>query len=330
MNELSIPESAEMDMQMRAANMYPRDLETFTEDCTALACKSMAVAASCIYCRPVGWDKKKQVMNFATGPSVRLTEIMQQYWKHLYSGYRIVDTGNKNKIKVQGVCIDMQSNVRRFAEIEMDVTGWSENQKNLMKEAKGSIVVRNAMLKAIGRAYADEVMDSILKQMFGSKSIQEWWKSIVTKWKDMGVSEAQVKKLVGANGEFEFKKELTEQEETKARECIFRAIGIYNYLRDSGDTAEYVFGEGNVKSSKPKVGVKTKDSPRSSTIDPIVSTRDKDIENMIAQAIATGASDKEIMDYLKDKFNATGTIIPDEHKRAAMSYLKDIVEAAEM
>jgi len=312
MNELSIPESAEMELQLRAANMYPRDLDTFTEDCTALATKSAGVAASCIYCRPVGWDKKKGIMNFATGPSVRLTEIMQQYWKHLYSGYRIVDTGNKNKIKVQGVCIDMQSNVRRFAEIEMDVTGWGENQKDVMKKAKGSMVVRDAMLQVIGRAYADEVMEHIRKRILSGKTLQERWKSIVDRWKDMGVSESQIKTLVGVKDEVE-------------PEHIFKAIGIYNFLRDSGDTAEYVFGKGNVKSSKPKVGERT-----TKKVEPEIAPKDKDIEDAVTQALATGIDENKLMADLKTRFKAEGTNIPADNKKAALSFLMDIVSAAEM
>lgn len=238
--ELMIPESQQIMIQIDAANKYPRKLDSFAQDCVALATKSNKIALSCIYCRPVG--KKNGRAEFAMGPSVRLTEIMQGFWKHIYAGYQIEIDGDV--LKARGVCCDMQSNVRRYAEAtkslkKRDGQMVSESQQDVMAKALGSIVTRDAILQVIGRAYADEVseqiMDHVLQDGTGA------WDYAVSCYAELGVSKEDLCNYLGCKA--------NEQPENEA---IWKAIGIYNYLKDSGESPDYVFGTGR-QSSKPTV-----------------------------------------------------------------------------
>ena len=231
-----IPESQQIMIQIDAANKYPRDLTTFTDNCVALATRNNKTALSCIYCRPVGKDKAGKA-TFAVGPSVRLTEIMQGFWKHIRAGYTIEVQGDK--IHAKGICVDMENNISRYAEASKTVARYSENQKDVAAKGLGSIVVRDAILMVIGRAYADEVSEQIMESVLSDA--EGAWQHALSVYAELNVQEKELcdyfKIPVGI---------------TPDREVIWKAIGIYNYLKDSGETPDYVFG-GDRKPSKPNV-----------------------------------------------------------------------------
>lgn len=242
-NELQVSESQQLQVQVDVANKYPRNLTTFVDDVFNVVVRDQDFAMSCIYCVPVGQAQDKS-QTFAMGPSVRLSEEMQKYWKHL----RVVVncTEEPDKIIVQGLIMDCQANnveTLTSTSSTKDSSGrsWSDRRKELKLKAMQSCMKRDLRISIMGKSYADELIQKIIDEILTDKV--QVWEYCKTKYSEIGVTENTVLKYFKAGSA----DELTGKQ-------IYQAIGMYNFLKDNGKEPDYLFGEsGNKAPSRPQV-----------------------------------------------------------------------------
>lgn len=242
-NELQVSESQQLQVQVDVANKYPRNLVTFVDDVFNVVVRDQDFAMSCIYCVPVGQAQDKS-QTFAMGPSVRLSEEMQKYWKHL----RIVVNCEEqsDKIIVQGLVMDCQANnveTLTSTSSTKDSSGraWSDRRKELKLKAMQSCMKRDLRISIMGKSYADELIQKIIDEILTDKV--QVWEYCKTKYYEIGVPENTVLKYFKAGSADEL-----------TRKQIYQAIGMYNFLKDNGKEPDYLFGSMSDKpASRPQV-----------------------------------------------------------------------------
>lgn len=147
---------SEVDAQISAAHKYPRSITRFLKDAATLATMSEDIAASCIYSIPR--DGK-----LIAGPSVRLAEICASAYGNLHIGARVVDE-TEREIVAQGVCWDIQTNLRMSIEVRRRITTkhgrrFSDDLVVLTGNAAASIALRNAIFRVIPRSYVNAIYE---------------------------------------------------------------------------------------------------------------------------------------------------------------------------
>lgn len=251
-NELTIHESQQLAVQVDVANKYPRKLDTFVDSVFQVVKRDPDFAMSCIYCVPVG--KTDGVQRFELGPSVRLSEEMQKYWKHLRVAVNceVTDT----QIICSGMIIDCEAN---NAETLTDIVSivdkqygkWNDRRINLKVKAMQSTMKRDLRLSIMGKSYANELIEKILENLLPDQV--EAWTYCVQEFDTIGVSEQTILNYFKVSSPAE----LTKKD-------VYKAIGIFNFIKDQGEDGSYVFGSGN-NSSKPSVtpsDVKVNSTPK--------------------------------------------------------------------
>ena len=219
-----------------AASLPPRDLVKVESDIRAVLVNNPELAEICIYCRPVG--KKAGKQQFATGPSVRFTEIGQQCFGRMWvNGYSEVDS---KRVLATVACFDLLTLNITFGTCSKSIIGrggqkYPQTMIELTTNAALSIARRNALLQQM-RVQLESTMNdakaSVIKKWCGDgKNKNEIaWKSIAEDYKKRwGTSAADLKKLV--------------ENEGSAEDKIIMAIGVRNYLIDNHDGYEDVFGK---------------------------------------------------------------------------------------
>lgn len=181
---------AEVDLQVSTAKAFPRQLKRVISEAVTMATITQEAAESCIYSyRRGGKD--------ITGPSVRLAEIMACAWGNLRCQTRIGDESH-DSVTAVGTAWDMQNNVLIQAEcrrsiIDRDGNRYSPDMIAVTQNAAASIALRNAILRVIPKAHANEVYDKARLAAVGDmKSIAELRKNALAKFGAMGVSPERV------------------------------------------------------------------------------------------------------------------------------------------
>lgn len=236
-NDLQLFESSQLKVMIEVANSMPRDLDNFVPDvCKEVMRdveKSREFALSCVYCVPVG--KVDGVQKFHSDPSVRVTEIMQKYWKHL----RVIVTGSidPNEISVQGLIFDCQGNNSETLVSSVKCEGWSDRRKELKFKAMQSIMKRDLRLSIMGKGYANEIKQHIFDTLF--PDIPNGWKECVAAFSNYKVTENTLLRYfkIGKADEV-------------TREMLFNALGIFNYIRENNEDPANIFGG---ESKKPNI-----------------------------------------------------------------------------
>lgn len=238
-SELAVYEGQQLKVMIEVANAFPRKLDTFVDDVYKEVTKDVEqnrdFALSCIYCVPVGKDPNTGVQKFHSDPSVRITEIMQKYWKHL----RVIVNGtiDGGEIVVNGLIVDCQANNAETLIDRVNCSGWSERRKSLKLKAMQSTMKRDLRLSIMGKGYANQLKNRIFTGLF--PDISEGWKMAVSAFGTIGIDEKTL---------FGYFKISNSNEIT--REMLFNALGIYNFLKETGDDPKSVFGR---ESKKPSV-----------------------------------------------------------------------------
>lgn len=149
----SVSES-EIKAQIDVAKKYPRDTKKFLKEATSMVTLSEEIAESCIYTVKRGSD-------LISGKSVRLAEICLSAWGNCHAGARPVEIGHSD-VTSQGVCWDVQNNVRITMETKRRITTktgarYGEDMIATTTAAASSIALRNAILRVIPSAFTDAV-----------------------------------------------------------------------------------------------------------------------------------------------------------------------------
>lgn len=234
-NELALQDSNQLKVQVEVANQFPRQLTTFVDDVFSVVVRDQKFSMSCIYCVPVG-KQKDGTQKFVTGPSVRLSEEMQKYWKHLRVAVSCEITADQ--LIVSGMVVDCQANNAETLVDQVSIKGWSDRRISLKAKAMQSTMKRDLRMSIIGKSYADELQSKIMNALFEKQ--QEVLGFCLSAYAEIGVPEETLCSYFKV-------KALSELD----NEQLFRAIGMYNYLKDNSEDPSYIFGGENT-SSKPE------------------------------------------------------------------------------
>ncbi len=153
----------EIEAQLDAAHRYKRVFSRFIREAETIACTTQAVAKSCMYSlERRDKDGKKK---FIIGPSIRLAEICAATYGNLHAGARPVDEDDTT-VTCQGVCWDIERNVRVVTEVKRRITTSSGKRYNedmviVTMNACNSIAYRNAIFRVIPRALVDSIFQRV-------------------------------------------------------------------------------------------------------------------------------------------------------------------------
>ena len=168
---------AEIDVQVRTAKMYPRNVEQAKKNSLAVATSDPVTAASMWYELP---RAGKKIM----GGSVRLAEVLASQWGNLRVATRVVDIG-ESFVSVEGVCHDLETNVAYRSEVRRKILSkegnrYGEDMILTTTNAASAIAFREAVFKAVPRAYWYPIYEaSLLKSQEAGKSLAEARKNMI-------------------------------------------------------------------------------------------------------------------------------------------------------
>lgn len=181
---------SEVEAQMDCAHRYPRSVGKFLREATTLATMTEEIAQSCLYSVP---RDGKQI----TGPSVRLAEIVASAYGNLHFGARIVEEGERD-ITAQGICWDIQKNVRVTVETKRRITTrqgkrYGDDMIILTGNAAASIALRNAIFRVIPRSYVMMVYDQARQVAVGdAKTLDTKRAAVLGRFAALGVTRDRV------------------------------------------------------------------------------------------------------------------------------------------
>lgn len=181
---------SEVDAQITAAHKYPRSIGRFLKESITLATMTQEIAESCLYTLP------RAGKNIA-GPSVRLAEIMASTYGNLHIGTRVVDETDR-EIVAQGVCWDLQANLRVSVEARRRITDkhgrkYNEDMVIVTGAAASSIALRNAIFRVVPRSFVMEVYNRARKVAVGDAStLADRRADILGRLQKLGVSQERV------------------------------------------------------------------------------------------------------------------------------------------
>jgi len=147
----------EVDLQIRTAHEYGRNVRACQKQAQDLVCINPETAAACEYKLPRG---NKDI----TGPSVRLAEAIANSWKNLRVATRVIDIGDKF-LTCQGVAHDLESNVAVSVEVKRRITTKSgqrfgDDMIMVTANAAAAIAYRNVVFKIVPAAFWKPVYDA--------------------------------------------------------------------------------------------------------------------------------------------------------------------------
>ena len=181
---------SEVDAQLTAAHKYPRSIGRFLKESMTLATMTQEIAESCIYTLPRAGKN-------ITGPSVRLAEIMASTYGNLHIGTRVVDETDK-EIVAQGVCWDLQANLRVSVEARRRITKrngsrFDDDMITVTGNAAASIALRNAIFRVVPRSFVMAVYEKARLVAVGNAStLADKRANVFERLQKLGVSQDRV------------------------------------------------------------------------------------------------------------------------------------------
>lgn len=181
---------AEIDTQIATAKAFPRSLQKFRDKALSMATFSEDIAASCTYALPRGGRTLE-------GPSIRLAEIVAASYTNIQYGGRVISNDGK-MIVAQGVCIDLENNVKGTVEVSRKITDrtgktYSEDMQVVAGNAAIAIAVRNAILKVIPAALVSDIQEQAKEVAKGTaETLVVRRNKAISYFKSIGVTEKQL------------------------------------------------------------------------------------------------------------------------------------------
>jgi hypothetical protein len=196
-------ERAQIDVQIATAKRYPRSVKAFKQSAEQLACQDEKTARACFY-RLKRKDKDGRT-KIIEGASVRLAEIAGSSWGNCSYGARVVDEGERY-ITAQGVCFDLENNVRSSIEVRRRITTkkghrFGDDMIAVTANAACSIALRNAIFKVIPFALLKEVLEKAKETSLGGKKPFGEKREAAFQWyRDKGAKDQQILAALGKPG----------------------------------------------------------------------------------------------------------------------------------
>lgn len=151
-----VGDSPGVDIQVKTAKTYPRDIKKFRKNAMSMATVNEGVAASCFYMLP-------QAGGMIPGPSVRLAEIVASTWGNLRINSRITKE-EARFVYAESVAWDLETNVAICVETRRRITnkyGQRYNEDLIGKTALATIATsfRNSIFKVVPMSYTNEIYE---------------------------------------------------------------------------------------------------------------------------------------------------------------------------
>lgn len=181
---------AEIDTQIATAKAFPRSLTQFRDKALSMATFSEDIAAACTYALPRGGSKLE-------GPSIRLAEIVAASYTNVQYGGRVISNDGK-MITAQGVCIDLENNVKATVEVNRKITDkngktFNQDMQVMTGNAAIAIAVRNAIFKVIPGALVAAIQDKAKEVARGTaETLVVRRDKAIAYFKSIGVKEEQL------------------------------------------------------------------------------------------------------------------------------------------
>ncbi len=181
---------AEIDTQIATAKAFPRSLTKFRDKALSMATFSEDIAAACTYALPRGGSKLE-------GPSIRLAEIVAASYTNIQYGGRVIANDGK-MIVAQGVCIDLENNVKATVEVSRKITDkngktYNQDMQVMTGNAAIAIAVRNAIFKVIPGALVSAIQEKAKEVARGTaETLVSRRDKAIAYFKSLGVTEKQL------------------------------------------------------------------------------------------------------------------------------------------
>jgi hypothetical protein len=222
--------SSEIDVQIRTANAYPREIKKAMEEACMMATVPEIAGEM--------WYRVDRGGKTIEGPSIRLAEIVAYAWRNLRIADRVVSIGDRT-ITVEGVVFDLERNIAVRREVTRRITNrdgrrYTDDMIAVTAQAACSIARRNAIFAVVPQAFVNRVL-AAAKEAAGSKRPEPPKDSPVAalfRWAEsQGIEAAAVLRKVGR---------VSPEEVTAADLDALR--GYATAIREGETTAEAIFG----------------------------------------------------------------------------------------
>jgi hypothetical protein len=235
-------ERAAIDIQIATAKRYPRDIQRVKNQMEKFATLDEETAAECFYTlKRKDADGQEKLIQ---GPSIRMAEIAVASYGNISAGVRIIDNDGK-QITAQGVCHDLENNVRIIMETKRSIVTkygktYSLDMQTVTANAASAIAIRNAILKVIPRAIINPVCEKAKLVAVGdAKSIMQRWTAAVEYFSKLGKTEADLLAVLGK-----------QQRDEITPDDIVTLIGLKNSIRDNEISIDDAFAKSAAPSEK--------------------------------------------------------------------------------
>jgi hypothetical protein len=223
-----------------AATLPARDLVQVEKNIRGALQNNPSLAVECIYCKPVGKEDGK--MQFATGPSIRFTELGQQCFGRLWVNGFSENDGKRVSSTV--MCFDLSTLNITVGTHSKSIIGkfgkYTDGMIETTTNATFSIARRNALLQQMRPQLESCMSDAAAAAIYrwsDKCDHAEAYRAISADYqKRWGTTPAQIKSLA-------------EREENKDDQLIL-LIGVRNFLIDNPDKYSDVFGNQPAKQGK--------------------------------------------------------------------------------
>jgi len=181
---------AVIDSMVATAQRYPRNVKTSLAELREIALASPKIAESCFYKLPRGGK-------IIPGKSVRLAEMAQYCWGHVYAGARPVAI-ERDVVVAEGSAFDCQRNNRSSVTIRRSILGkggkrYNADMINITMLAALSIAKREAIYDIIPEALLEPIYEDALRIAVGDiKTLPERRSLCLGTFSKMGITAEQV------------------------------------------------------------------------------------------------------------------------------------------
>ena len=221
--------------EVRAAYMmaqqFPRNENQAFQN-IMLACKRKRLAEVAEYEYPRGNER-------ITGPTIRLAEVLKQYWGHLDSGFVEVDQ-RKGWSTVMAYAVDLQSGARETKTFQVEHVRHTKHGRKALTDPRD--IYEHVANQAARRQRA--CILALIPGDFVEAAVEQCRKTL--KSNDVPLEE-RIKKMVAAFGEHQVTVEMIEKLlgmplKSASENQVARLRRVYQSLMDGVATREQLFG----------------------------------------------------------------------------------------
>lgn len=203
-----------------SAKMYPRDQGSALKRIEG-SCERIKLAERAMYSYPRGGQT-------VTGPSIRMAEVIAQFWGNLDTGWKVV--GRRiDETDVVAWAWDLETNTRKRIEFTVPHLRETKNAVKILTDSRdiyemvanqASRRQRNCILAVVPSDIVDAAIERCEKTLLNAGSTKERQAKMVAAFKEMEVTEEQLERRFG--------KKISAMTATD----VVQAQKIYQSLRD--------------------------------------------------------------------------------------------------